>query len=236
VPHEPGLDVDVRVARGRGGFSLDAKIDAPPGVTILFGPSGSGKSTLLAVIAGLVRPDTGHVRLEGTTWFSSSPRLDVAIHERRVAFVFQSLALFPHLTAQANVEYGIERSVPPLERAARARASLVRFHAEHLAARRPATFSGGEGQRVALARAFAMNPRLVLLDEPFSAMDRSLRGELVELVRTLAEGLRVPVIHVTHRRGEALALGDRVILMRDGRVEATGDPRELLIERGGVGR
>lgn len=225
---EAGLDVAVRVDRGRGGFSLDASIVAQPGVTVLFGPSGSGKSTLLGSIAGLVTPDAGHVRLGGVTWFSVAPAVNVPVHARRVAFVFQSLALFPHLSAQGNVEYGVDRAVPAVERRERAQASLRRFHAEHLAERRPATFSGGEAQRVALARAFAMSPRVVLLDEPFSAMDRSLRSELVELVRSLAEGLAVPILHVTHRRGEARALGDRVILMRDGRVEAAGPPDEVF--------
>ncbi len=226
------LEVAVRLGRsGRGAtFTLDAALTAPPGVTVLFGPSGSGKSTLLAVIAGLTRADAGTVRLGDDTWFDGAAGVAVPVHARRVAFVFQTLALFPHMSAAENVAYGVDRSMSARARADHARASLARFRADHLAERVPATFSGGEAQRVALARAFAMSPRVVLLDEPFSAMDRGLRGELVELVRRLAEDLAVPVVFVTHRRREALALGDQVALMRDGRVERTGAPGDMLVE------
>lgn len=224
------LDVAVRLRRGRDGasFAMDATLSAPPGVTVLFGPSGAGKSTLLSMVAGLARPDAGTVRLGGDTWFDGESAVEVPVHRRRVAFVFQGLALFPHMTAAQNVAYGVDRALDADARAERARASLGRFRADHLANRHPTTFSGGEAQRVALARAFAMSPRVVLLDEPFSAMDRGLRGELVDLVRRLAEDLAVPVLHVTHRRSEALALGDRVALIRDGRVESVGSPRDVL--------
>jgi molybdate transport system ATP-binding protein len=225
------LDARVRYQRP-GGFALDVSLRAPSGITVLWGPSGSGKSTMLAAMAGLLRPDEGHVRVGKDTWFDSTSAADVPVHLRRVAFVFQGLALFPHMTVQANVEYGVGREWPAAARRDRARDGLARFRCEHLADRRPATLSGGEGQRVALARAFAMSPRLVLLDEPFSAMDRTLRGELGAHVRTLADDLAVPVIHVTHRRGEALAFADRVVMLRDGKVEGTGDPRELFGDPG----
>lgn len=225
-----GLDVEVRLRRGRDGasFTLDATLSAPPGVTVLFGPSGAGKSTLLSIVAGLVRPDAGTVQLAGDMWCDRAAGVEVPVHRRRVAFVFQGLALFPHMTAAQNVAYGVDRALDARARAERASASLSRFRADHLADRHPSTFSGGEAQRVALARAFAMSPRVVLLDEPFSAMDRGLRGELVDLVRRLADDLAVPVLHVTHRRSEALALGDRVALIRGGRVEALGAPRDVL--------
>jgi molybdate transport system ATP-binding protein len=225
-----GLEVAVRLRRGAEGarFTLDVKLEAPPGVTVVFGPSGGGKSTLLSIVAGLVRPDAGTVRLGTDTWFDGDSAVEVPVHRRRVAFVFQGLALFPHMTAAQNVAYGVDRALGAGERADRAHASLTRFRADHLADRHPATFSGGEAQRVALARAFAMSPAVVLLDEPFSAMDRGLRGELVQLVRRLADDLAVPVLHVTHRRSEALALGDRVAVIRAGRVESLGPPRDVL--------
>src|SRR5689334_10354825 len=157
------LSVAIRFARPRTGFRLDVAFEAPPGITVLFGPSGSGKSTILAAIAGLVRPDDGRVALGSEVWLDTRTGTERRIEARRVALVFQSLALFPHMTAAENAEYGISRSLQPAERRRRALASLERFHVTHLAARKPATFSGGEAQRVALARAFAMAPAAMLL-------------------------------------------------------------------------
>lgn len=224
---ETRLEVDLRVERGKD-FALDVRITATAGVTILFGPSGAGKSTTLAAIAGLLTPTSGRVALGGEVWFDAAQRIDRPIEKRGIAFVFQSLALFPHMTAEANVEYGLPRKMPKAERRERAMAMLTRMKVAHLAARRPPTFSGGEAQRVALARAFAPSPRLVLLDEPFSAMDRALRRDFVADLRAWVEEARVPVLHVTHHRNEARALGDRVVLMEAGRVSAVGGIDDLL--------
>ncbi len=213
-----------------GGFAVDVEIEAPPGVTILFGPSGAGKSTLLSIVAGLVHPTEGLVRLGGETWFDASARVAWPPERRRVAYVFQSLALFPHMTAAENVAFGIDRAVPRSERDERAHASLSRFRVGHLAGRRPKTFSGGEAQRVALARAFAMSPRIVLLDEPFSSLDAELRYEFVAEVRAASRDLGVPVLHVTHDRAEARVLGDQVVCMSQGRVVARGAPDVALAE------
>src|SRR5436305_247892 len=161
------LSVAIEVEQ-RGGFRLDVRFVAPPGITILFGPSGAGKSTTLAAIAGLVRPARGKIALGGDVWFDAEGRTDRPVHLRHVAFVFQTLALFPHMTAAGNVAYGMERALGKDEKAARAKKMLERLRVGHLADRRPATFSGGEAQRVALARAFATNPKVVLFDEPFS--------------------------------------------------------------------
>jgi molybdate transport system ATP-binding protein len=229
-PARPGatLVVDVRVDRERGGHRLEAALEVPPGVTILFGASGAGKSTLLAAIAGLVRPAAGRVALGSDTWLDVAQGVDVPVHLRRVAFVFQSLALFPHMTARENVSYGIPRDVSAPARATRALEGLERFRASHLADRRPSTYSGGEAQRVALARAFAMQPRLVLLDEPFSAMDGTLRRELGQLVPMIAEDLGVPVLHVTHDPREARAIGERAVRIADGKVAGTGSVEEIV--------
>ena len=211
-----------------GGFALDVTIEAPPGITVLFGPSGAGKSTTLRAIAGLERPAKGVVTLGETTWFDAGREVDVPVHQRALAYVFQSLALFPHLSAQDNVEYGIDRRLPKAERRKLALGFLTRMRVAHVADRRPRTLSGGEAQRVALARAFARAPRLVLLDEAFSAMDRELRRELGEEVRRYVDDAKIPAIVVTHHRMEAHALGDRMIMMRAGRVEAVGSVAELL--------
>jgi molybdate transport system ATP-binding protein len=222
------LHVQLRARRAGAEFSVDVAFDAPPGVTILFGPSGAGKSTTLAAIAGLVRPEAGRVALGAEVWFDSATDVDRSVHQRGVALVFQSLALFPHMSAVENVAYGIERALPAAERRERAAAMLARMKVAHLGARRPATFSGGEAQRVALARAFAMRPRIVLLDEPFSALDHALRLQLASDVRGLVDEAELPLVHVTHHRNEARAMGDRMVLVERGRVVAIGSADELL--------
>jgi len=226
------LSVGIRFTRPRTGFRLDVAFEAPPGITVLFGPSGSGKSTILAAIAGLVRPDEGRIALGREVWLDTRSGTDRPIEARRVAFVFQSLALFPHMTAAENAEYGVARSIRPAERRRRALESLARFRVAHLADRRPATFSGGEAQRVALARAFAMSPAAVLLDEPFSALDFTLRQQFVQELRGVAQELAVPIVHVTHHRNEARALSDRAILLDSGRILATGRLDQVLPDLG----
>jgi molybdate transport system ATP-binding protein len=210
----------VRLSVRRDSFHIDVGFDVPPGVTILFGPSGSGKSTTLAAIAGLISPDMGRITLGDEVWLDTAKRIALPIDRRRLSYVFQSLALFPHMSAIGNVEYGISREVPAAQRRALAIDMLERMRVGHLANRRPRTFSGGEAQRVALARAFARKPSLVLLDEAFSALDRELRRELCLDARKTILDLGIPAICVTHHRGEAEVLGDRTIVMQDGRVIA----------------
>jgi molybdate transport system ATP-binding protein len=221
------LDVRAQLTRS-GGSSLDVTFQVPAGITVLFGPSGSGKSTTLAAIAGLVRPDAGRIALGNEVWFDAGTGEWRPVHRRGVAFVFQSLALFPHMTALGNVEYGIDRAVARDERLRRARTMLARMKVPHLEARRPATFSGGEAQRVALARALARSPALILLDEPFSALDRELRRELCTDLREAVTELAIPAILVTHHRNEVRALGDRIVVLAGGRVATEGSVAEVL--------
>jgi molybdate transport system ATP-binding protein len=229
MPLSESLSIAVRVENQ--GFSIDVAFDAPPGVTILFGPSGSGKSTTLAAIAGLQTPTAGRVALGADVWFDKAKRVDVPVEKRRVAYVFQSLALFPHMTATENVMYGMEGAAASDAR--RAIALLARFGVGHLAQRRPATFSGGEAQRVALARALGMSPRVVLMDEPFSALDQTLRVDLVRDVKNLVQELAVPMIFVTHHRGEARALGQHGVLIERGKIVRTGHVKEIIPTEGG---
>lgn len=210
------LHVDVRIT-SRALPPLDARFVAEPGVTALFGASGTGKSTTIAVLAGLLRPDLGTLRLGGEVWLDA-PHVHVPPEKRRVGVVFQSLALFPHLTAEANVGYGLDRSLGRSARRETARSWLDRMHVGHLADRRPGTYSGGEAQRVALARAVARGPRLLLLDEPFTALDRALKDELRAEVREVVASLAVPTVLVTHDREDADALGARIIEVEKGRV------------------
>jgi molybdate transport system ATP-binding protein len=194
--------------------TVDVKFDVPPGVTVLFGPSGAGKSRTLGSIAGIFTPEAGRIALGDDVWFSKD-RV-VSIQERRVAYVFQTLALFPHLTALDNVAYGVLGTKE--EKRKRAAEMLAKMHVAPLADRKPRTFSGGEAQRVALARAFAMKPRVVLLDEPFSALDFAVKRELLREVGEELARENVPAILVTHQPEDAEVLGDRVVFLDKGRV------------------
>jgi molybdate transport system ATP-binding protein len=235
MPDGGGRTLSIRAHVRRTGhgeaFELDVRLEVPPGICCVLGPSGSGKSTLLGAIAGLVHPDGGRITLGDETWFDAARRRFVPVERRRVAYVFQHLALFPHFDAVGNVCYGMDRTLPRAERHARAERLLARLGVGHLARRRPRTFSGGEAQRVALARALAMQPRVILLDEPFSALDRDLRVQLAALVRDLVDELQVPLVHVTHSTGEARVLADRVVRIERGRIVAEGTPLEVLGRR-----
>lgn len=208
-------------------FALDVELVCPHGITCIMGPSGSGKSTILAVLAGLQVPDRGRVAVGTHVWLDRDQGIDVPVHRRRLSYVFQGLALFPHMSALRNVEYGMH-DTPSAERSAKAKALLDRVGVGHLAKRRPRTFSGGEAQRVALARALARSPELVLLDEPFSALDRDLRAQLTSLVRELSRELEAPIVHVTHSIAEARLLADQIIRVEKGKVVARGAPDEVL--------
>jgi molybdate transport system ATP-binding protein len=220
-------DLVATFAVRRGEFAADFDLRCPPGITCVMGRSGSGKSTLLSVLAGLALPDRGTIQLGDEVWLDRGRGICIPVHHRRLAYVFQGLALFPHMSALHNVTYGMHET-PRAERASKAQALLDRVGVGHLAKRRPRTFSGGEAQRVALARALACSPKLVLLDEPFSALDRELRAQLVALVRELAPELGVPVVHVTHSIAEARQLADRVVQLDAGKVVAVGKPDDIL--------
>jgi molybdate transport system ATP-binding protein len=212
-----GLSVDVRVrpAPGRGP-TIAARFQAPPGITGLFGPSGVGKTTLMLAVAGLVTPETGRIALAGRSLFDAGVkerRVNLPPERRRVALVFQSLALFPHMTALDNVLYGIPRSRPAEARREAARGWLQRMRVEHVSARRPDTFSGGEAQRVAIARALASHPEALLLDEPLSALDEALRRELSEELAAIVAERPLPLILVTHDRRELERLASDVVVL-----------------------
>jgi molybdate transport system ATP-binding protein len=209
--------------RLRSGFEVDANLRIPldqSPVTVLFGPSGSGKTTLLRLLAGLDRPDTGSISLQGRDWFDSSRAIDLPPQERRAAFLFQDYALFPHLTVAANVAFAA--------RPGKARELLKAFGLSELATRRPHAISGGQQQRVALARALAADPALLLLDEPLSALDAPTRTWMrYELRRMLLTG-GVPALVVTHDRMEAVALGDWMAVIVEGRIRQCGPIQDVF--------
>jgi len=208
-------------------FALDVSFIAEDGITILFGPSGAGKTTTLRAIAGIIRPDEGHIAVGGRTFFDSEKRVSISIQERRVGYVFQDYALFPHLTGEQNVSYGLKEESEATRRD-RAREVLSLFKVEHVRDRYPQNMSGGEQQRIALARALASNPSVVLLDEPLSAVDLETRSGLLDEVAAAQARFRIPFLYVTHNTTEALRLGSHVVLLDKGRVKATGFPAEIF--------
>jgi molybdate transport system ATP-binding protein len=224
------LSLRIRRTRAQTGdapFTLDVAAEIPAGFTIIFGASGSGKSTLLDCIAGLLHPEAGRIALGDEVLLDVDRRIDVPPQKRRIAYVFQSLALFPHMTALENVTYGLA-DLPESQRAARLVEVVRAFHLEKFAARKPADLSGGERQRVALARSLATSPRLLLLDEPLTALDTGLKKSIIDDLRAWNAAKNIPILYVTHSRAEVDALGERVIVVDHGRIAATGAPLEVL--------
>jgi molybdate transport system ATP-binding protein len=222
---EGGLALRVRQ---RSPIPLDAELACEPGeILALVGPSGSGKSSLLRCIAGLLAPGEGRIVCAGETWLDTVRGIDVPTPRRRIGLVFQSYALFPHLTALENVAEGL-RHRPARERPARARALLRLVHLAGLEDRKPRHLSGGQQQRVAVARALARDPHVLLLDEPFSAVDRSTREKLYGELAELRRDLRMPTILVTHDLDEAAMLADRLCILSHGATLQTGTPLDVL--------
>jgi putative spermidine/putrescine transport system ATP-binding protein len=201
---------------------LDLEVAAGETI-VLLGPSGCGKTTTLRLIAGLESPDPG-----GHVFFGDSDVTDLPIERRNVGMVFQSYALFPNLDVRGNVAYGLKvRGVPAAERARRVEEMLAMMQIAPLAARRIDQLSGGQKQRVALARALAVRPRALLLDEPLTALDAKLRDQLRLEINALLRRLGITAVYVTHDQAEAMALGDRIVVMREGRVAQIGAPRDI---------
>lgn len=211
-----------------GPIPLDAEFECAPGeVLAVVGPSGSGKSTLLRAIAGLYRAEYGRVVVNRRTWFDGETKINLSPQQRSTGFVFQHYALFPHLSAVANIEASMSHR-PRAVRAARAQALLALVNLGGLAHRRPSQLSGGQQQRVAVARALARDPEVLLLDEPFSAVDRATRQKLYIELAALRRQLQMPVILVTHDLDEAAMLADRMCILRHGKTLQIGSPVDVM--------
>jgi molybdate transport system ATP-binding protein len=210
-----------------GGLRLEVDFEAPSGVTILFGPSGAGKTTLLRCIAGLCDPEQGRIAIGGRLLFDSRHRINVPPEQRKTAFVFQDLALFPHLTVEDNVAYGLRR-LDAAERERRRAGIMEAFHVAHLRRRLPRQTSGGEQQRVALARSLVIEPAVLLLDEPLSSLDVDMKAGIIDDLLTWNAVRRIPILYVTHDYKELLALGDRVVVLEQGRIAAAGAPLDVV--------
>jgi len=208
-------------------FVLDVSIEVPPGITILFGASGAGKSTLLDCVAGLARPDDGRIIVDDDVLFDSVRAIHIPAPKRRIAYAFQTLALFPHLSAEENVAYGL-RDLPEAERRERVGEMLKVFRVENVRKQKPGDLSGGEKQRIALARSLVTEPRVLLLDEPLTGLEAELKAAIVDDLRAWNTAKPIPVLYVTHNRDEVDSLGERVIALDNGRVVSAGAPMDVL--------
>lgn len=217
------LDLDIRktLRSGQRRFHLDIRFRSTASRIVVFGPSGAGKSMLLKAIAGLVTPDEGHIHLGSETLFDARAGISLAPQQRRLAYLFQDYALFPHLTVRQNIAFGLAagwRNPSPSIRSEPVDYWIDAFRLAPVAHQYPAELSGGQKQRTALARALAASPRAILLDEPFAALDSELRSEMRAEVDELQRRLGVPMILITHDQEDARIFGDETIRVQDGSI------------------
>jgi molybdate transport system ATP-binding protein len=223
----PAGELHVRLRQRLSRFELEATFAAASGVTVIVGPSGSGKTTILRCIAGLCDPEEGRIAVGDRVLFDASQGIRLEPARRSVAFVFQDLALFPHLSVQDNVMYGLRR-LDAQERQRQMREILEAFQIAHLCRRSPREISGGEQQRVALARSLVTEPAILLLDEPLSSLDPRTKVRIIEDLQRWNHRRRIPILYVTHDYGELLAMGDRAIAVEQGRIVAEGLPLDVV--------
>lgn len=224
------MAIDVNVRKSLGSFSLDVAFSSKGGIVGLLGASGSGKSKTLQCIAGIERPDEGRVAVNGKPLFDSGSYIDMPVQKRRVGYLFQDYALFPNMTVEENINYSIRKGRSKAERTAAIASMVNRLRLDGLERNKPAQLSGGQQQRVALARILVNEPEVLLLDEPFSALDSYLKEKLmIELSETLAQ-FRKDVVLVTHSRDEAYQLCDSLAILSDGKLEVFGETKAVFAQ------
>ncbi len=231
----PDTPIGARFRAARGVFTLDVELRLPGrGVTGLFGPSGAGKTTLLRLMAGIESAAEAHLEVAGETWDDTATGHRLAPHRRRVGYVFQEASLFPHLDARRNIEYG-HRRTPAVERRIGVDEAVGWLGVGTLLDRRPNGLSGGERQRIAIARALVTSPRLLLLDEPISALDRESRAAIVPYLERLPEHLSIPIVYVSHSLRDIARLADHLVWLVEGRVRESGPAAEVVSRIGRAG-
>jgi len=220
--------ISARFQLNYGAFQLDVDLNLPgSGITVLFGDSGSGKTTLLRCLAGLQHAPLGFLEINGKIWQDSQHAVFLPTHKRSLGYVFQEANLFPHLTVAGNLQFGLKRISASLTPAA-LQHILELLGIEHLLERMPDRLSGGERQRVAIARALALNPEILLMDEPLASLDFKRKQEILPFLGQLHRELNIPVLYVTHSQQEVAQLADHLVILNKGRVEACGPLSETL--------
>ncbi len=221
------MTLTLTVKHRLGAFTLDADLTAGKGVTALFGRSGSGKTSVIRIIAGLTKPDHGTLTLDGMALADSNKRLFTPCHKRRFGTVFQEARLFPHLTVEQNLHYGRWFADKAGEHTESTKI-IEMLGIGNLLKRRPEKLSGGEKQRVAIGRALLSSPRLLLMDEPLTALDEARKAEIIPYLERLRDETNIPIIYVSHSISEVSRLADQIVVMKDGRVEVAGPAAEIL--------
>ncbi len=219
--------LEVQVRRKQGDFEIDVAFSPPEsGVTALFGPSGAGKTTIVNMIAGLVRPDAGSIRLNGRCLFDAGRGIHLAPELRRIGYIFQDGRLFPHLSVRANLTYGM-RLLPRPKRYATFDTVVEILGITALLNRRPAKLSGGEKQRVAIGRALLSSPTMLLMDEPLASLDHQRKEEVMPFISLLCSEFSIPILYVSHSREEIRRLAEYLVVLEQGRVVDSGSLKEL---------
>ncbi len=223
------MEFDISISKalrsGKREFQLNATFDSDSKRLVIFGPSGSGKSLTLKAIAGLLTPDGGHIRLGGTTLFDCEAGINLPPQQRNLGYMFQDYALFPHLNVRQNIGFGLAKgwfNPAPKKASAAVNHWMELFHLQEVAHQFPAELSGGQRQRTALARALVNEPRALLLDEPFAALDPELRDQMRTELDQLQRELDLPIIVISHDQADARLLANKVIRLRDGKVDQRG--------------
>ncbi|MFM9972167.1 MAG: molybdenum ABC transporter ATP-binding protein [Burkholderiales bacterium] len=219
--------IDISIVKNLGGFALNAQLQiAEFGLTALFGRSGAGKTSVIKAIAGLLRPDSGHVRIGGKYLFDAATGVDIPVHQRRVGYVFQEGRLFPHLRVRDNLVYGAKRATGGIDQGELQRI-VTMLGLDALLQRWPHDLSGGEKQRVAIGRALLSQPELLLMDEPLASLDAPRKREILPYLERLRDQMRLPIVYVSHAIEEVTRLADQIAILDEGRVIAVGTPGEL---------
>jgi molybdate transport system ATP-binding protein len=220
------MGLSLKLRKQVNGFKLDVEWAMENELAVLFGFSGAGKSMTLQLLAGLIQPDEGWIYSGNRTLFDSRSGVNLAPQDRSIGYVFQNLALFPHMTVKGNILYGAG-DLKKEEREEQIKEMITAFHLVGLESRYPSEISGGQQQRVALARALIRRPDLILLDEPFSALDNPLRLEMQKFLKEVRLEFNIPVLLVTHDLPEAFSLADKIIVYSHGRIAQIGPPKDI---------
>lgn len=212
-----------RIKKVLGSFAIDVTFQSEDDdIIAIYGASGAGKTSVISMIAGLIRPDSGKICVNGVTYFDSESKINVTPDKRRIGYIFQDGKLFPHLTVRSNLEYGM-KLIPTKDRRIGFREVVGLLGLEGLLTRRPGKLSGGEKQRVAIGRALLTSPRLLLMDEPLASLDSSRKNDLLPFIKGLRDQYQIPVIYVTHSLEEIFTVADSVVVMEAGHVKSSGN-------------